>query len=235
MIHEVCPESTQPCTMKNRDVCWRRYKKHCTWDNDASVPLKVDTSGPHTVVPITISFPVIFSWISSISEISSLSKMILVLGKVRSHRAPDLCCRGTESPGWFDVLPENSAWDMRHDAWAGALSQWSCQLPVAHSCGLLNHWNSFRGGMFKLNAKFDADLLLYSLSHFECDGHTVHMLTQWCLPPPLTSTVKSILFMHMHSIVHACTLYSAATLHRCYENHSRYINNGWTFSRQIYM
>ena len=44
--------------------------------------------------------------------------------------------------------------------------------------GLLNHPNSFRGGMFKPNAKFDADSLLYSLSHFEYDGHTVHMLTQ---------------------------------------------------------
>ena len=29
---------------------------------------------------------------------------------------------------------------------------------------------------------------------FECDGHTVHMLTQQCLLPPLTSTVKSSLF-----------------------------------------
>ena len=32
--------------------------------------------------------------------------------------------------------------------------------------------------MFKLNANLDPDSLLYSLSHFECDGHTVHMLTQ---------------------------------------------------------
>ena len=51
----------------------------------------------------------------------------------------------------------------------------------------------------KLNAKFDADLLLYSLNHFECDSHTVHMLTQWCLPPPLASTVKLSLFTHVHS------------------------------------
>ena len=28
---------------------------------------------------------------------------------------------------------------MRRDAWAGALSWWSCQSPVAHSCSLLNH------------------------------------------------------------------------------------------------
>ena len=53
--------------------------------------------------------------------------------------------------------------------------------------------------MFKLNAKFDADLMLYSLSHFECNSHTVHMLTQWHLLPPLTSTVKSSLLRHTHS------------------------------------
>ena len=41
-----------------------RHKKHCTQDNDASVPFKVDTLGPHTVLPIAISFPVVFSWIS---------------------------------------------------------------------------------------------------------------------------------------------------------------------------
>ena len=49
-------------------------------------------------------------------------------------------------------------------------------------------------GMFKLNTKFDADSLLYTLSHFECDGFTVHVFIQLCLPPPLMSTVKSSLF-----------------------------------------
>ena len=81
--------------------------------------------------------------------------------------------------------------------------------------------------MLKLNAKFDTDSLLCSLSHFECDGHTVHMLTQWCLPPPLTSTVKSSLFTHAHS----SPLSLAARLRWCHANHSRYINNGWTLSR----
>ena len=61
---------------------------------------------------------------------------------------------------------------------------WSCQSPVAHSCGLLNHPNGFRGGMFKLKAKFVADLLLYAFNHFESYGHTVHKLAQWHLPPP---------------------------------------------------
>ena len=117
---------------------------------------------------------------------------------------------------------------MGWDAWAGMLLWWSCQSPVAHTCGLLNHPNSFCGGMFNLNTKFDVDLLLYSLSHFECDGHTVHMLTQWCLPPPPTRTVKSSLFTHVHS----SPLSLAAWLHWCCTNHSHYINNGWTFSRQ---
>ena len=44
--------------------------------------------------------------------------------------------------------------------------------------------------MLKLNTKSDADSLLWSFSHFECYSHTVHMLTQWHLPPPLTGTVK---------------------------------------------
>ena len=78
-----------------------------------------------------------------------------------------------------------------------------------------------------LNAKFDANSLLYSPSHFECNGHTVHTLTQYLLPP-LTSTVKLSLFTHAHSSPPSL----AARLHRCHTNHSRYINNGWTFSGQ---
>ena len=105
------------------------------------------------------------------SEITSLSKLILVLGKARSRRAPNLGCRGAESPGSLDVSQKNCT---RHDAWAGALlSWWSCQSPVAHSCSLLNHLNGFCGGMFKLHTKSDADSLLYLRSHFECDSHTV--------------------------------------------------------------
>ena len=87
---------------------------------------------------------------------------------------------------------------------------------------LLNHPNSFRGEMFKLHTKFDTDSLLYSLSHFECDGHTVHTLTQWHLLLSMTGTVKSSSFMHAH-----CSTFSlAARLHQYRANHSHYINNG---------
>ena len=83
-------------------------------------------------------------------------------------------------------------------------------------------------GNVKLITKFDADSLLYWLRHFECDNHTVHVLTQQSLPSPLTSTVKLSLLTHVHS----SPLCLAARLHQCSTNHSGYINNGWMFSRQ---
>ena len=159
------------------------------------------------------------------SEISSLAKVILVLGKTRSFQVPSLGCWGSRGR----VLSHLGDLMFVHEMWCMSrrvLLWGSCQSPVAHSCSLLNHPKRFRAGKFKLNAKFDADLLLYLLS--QCDGHTVHMLTQQHLPPPLTSTVKSSLFTHAHSS--PCSL--AARLHRCHINCSHYINNGWTSSRQ---
>ena len=74
----------------------------------------------------------------------------------------------------------------------------------------------------------NADSLICFLSHFKCNGHTVHMLTQRHVLPLLTSTVKSSSFTHAHS----SPLSLAARLHRSCTNHSCYINNGWAFSGQ---
>ena len=155
--------------------------------------------------------------------------MILVLGKARSHRAPNLGFRRAESPGWVDVSPKTLQ-EMRCTSRCIVMMWRSCQSPVAHSCSLLNHPNSFHRGMFKLNTKIDADLLLYLLSHLECHGHTVHMLTEQRLPPPLTSAVKLSLF----TCAHSSPLSLAARLHRCRTNLSHYIDNGWTFSGQTW-
>ena len=150
--------------------------------------------------------------------------MILILGKARSHRVPNLAVGGC----WVTWVIWCFAKKLctRHDAWSDALLWWSCQSPVAHSCSHLNHSNSSWGVKLKLNAKFDADPLFYSLSHFECNAHIVYMFTQWCLLPPQTSTVKSPLFTHAHS----SPLSLAARLHRWHTNCSCYINNSWTFS-----
>ena len=128
---------------------------------------------------------------SSQSEISFLSKVILVLGKARSLRSPNLGCRR----GWVSwVIWCFTRQLCRRHAWVD-MSWWSCQWPVAHSWGLRNHPNNFHRGMFKLNTKFGANWLFCLLSHFECDDHTVHMLTQQHLLPPLTSRLKLSLFI----------------------------------------
>ena len=72
-IYDLHLEGIQPCNMKNRDIYWRRYKKHCTQDNDPSVPFKVGTLGPHKVLPITLNCLIIFSWISLMVWMKSLS------------------------------------------------------------------------------------------------------------------------------------------------------------------
>ena len=64
-------------------------------------------------------------------EISFPSKVIAVLGKARSYRAPNLGCRGAESPGWFDILPKNSAQDIMHEQVCFHEEAADHQLPMA--------------------------------------------------------------------------------------------------------
>ena len=64
-------------------------------------------------------------------------------------------------------------------------------------CIIFHTNSSFHGGIFELNAKFGLELLLYSLSHFECDSHTVHIHTQGHLLPTLTGIMN-------HHCSHMC-------------------------------
>ena len=180
-INKVFPESIQPYNMKSRDIYLRRYKMEETlyigqWCLSPLQSLKVDVLGPHTVLPASIPlfkntlqspllespsaallyFPESYRW----SEISCLSKVILVSGKARTHRVPHLGCRGTESPEWFNVPPKNSAWDvMREKAHCHdeAANHW---LPIAaavfitlHLSASEEHWGStllivWSGGLY---------------------------------------------------------------------------------------
>ena len=119
--------------------------------------------------------PSYFSEFHRWSEVSSLSKVISVLRKARSHRAPNLGCRGLSHLG--DLIFHQKT---LHETWHMSRCVVVVKVPITSCPQLqpLSHPNSFCRGMFKLNAKFSADLLLYSLSHFECDGHTGHTLTQ---------------------------------------------------------
>ena len=213
---EAWPEVSSHVTCKTQPFIEEdtRYKKHSTQDNDPSVPFKVGTLGPQAVLPITISCPIIiFSWISSMVWNLFPSKGNLSLGESQKSR----CAKSGLEQGrvtWL-IWCFTKLLCSRRDTSVGTLLWWSCQSAVAYNCSLLNHPNSFQRAMFKFNAKFEVDLLHYLLSHFECNGHTVHMLTQWHLLPPLTSTIKLSLFTHMHS----SPLSWAVRLHWYHVNH----------------
>ena len=199
-IYELCLESIQAHTLKSRDLYWRSYKTQetlCIWQWCLS-PLQSRHLGSHTVLPITISCLLYFPESRQQSEICSLSKVILVLGKAWNHRAPSPGYSGAKAPGWFNVSQKNSAGDVMHE-WACCRNEAANHgLPIAVAFWII--W--IDSAEFKLNAKFDANLLLYSLSQFKCNSHTVHLLTQWCLLPPLTSPNDGEL------IVHACEFQS---------------------------
>ena len=141
--------------------------------------------------------PLYFPESYQLSETCTLSKVILVLGKAKSSPYMfnilrcSACCRPSRTCITFNRYSTVSEGFVPHFN----LRCTHCIVPKS----LLSHLNSFHRGMFKLNTKYDAESLLYSLSQFEWDGHTVHMLTQWHLPPPRTSAVKSSLFMPGHS------------------------------------
>ena len=147
--------------------------------------------------------------------------MVLVWGKTRKHRVPNLGCRGAKSPGWFDVSPKNSARDVMPEWLHSSDEAASHQLPIAVVFSIIQVISVECSNLMQNWMQICCSTLL---SHFECDSHTVHMLTQWHLLPPRTSAVKSLLFMHVHS----SPLSSAAKLHWCCSNSSFYINNGWT-------
>ena len=138
---------------------------------------------------------------------------------------PNLDCKG----GWVTwviwCFTKNLC--IRHGAWAGRPIV-LLKLPIT-GCPKLQpseSSESFPQRNSQAQCKFDAKLLLYSLSHFEYESYTVHMLTQQSLLPPLTSTVKSSLFTRVHS--HSLSL--AARLHQCHANPFCCVNNGWTLS-----
>ena len=93
--------------------------------------------------------------------------MILVLGKARSHRAPNLGYRGAESLGWFGVLPKNCLWDMMHE-WACCDKAANHQLPIAVA---------FR--ITRIVSMEECSSLRQNLMQVHCSTHSVTMATQY--------------------------------------------------------
>ena len=131
----VCPENIQPFTMKNRNIYWRYkiqetvYKGQWYLSPLQSRHLGASHSSSQSPSAAPSNFPESHWW----SELLSLSKVIFVLGKARSHRAPNLGFRRAESPGWFDVLPKNSVQDVIQEQAHCCDEAANHQLPIAEA------------------------------------------------------------------------------------------------------
>ena len=119
--------------MKNGDIYWTIYKIQETlytgqW---CLSPLQRRHLGASYSSPSRHQLPR-HTFLSLFSGLkSSLSKVILVLEKARSHSEHNLGCRGAESPGWFDVLPKNSSQNMNHERVCCHDEAANHQLPIA--------------------------------------------------------------------------------------------------------
>ena len=204
-IYKVCPEGIQPCTMKNRDIYWRRYKKHCMKDNDVSVPSQVGTLGPHTVSQSPSTASSCFPKYHRRSETSFLSKAILILVKPEVAGSQIWAVAGLSHLGdlMFHRKPLHETWGTERACCRDEAA--NHQLPIAVAFWII--WIVSTEECSNLS-KFDADSLLYSLIHFECDRMQQPHWTQ------AHSAVSSLPTDH-HSevIVHACA--SQRTLLGC--------------------
>ena len=103
------------------------------WKNGTAKKAPWDLTQFHTPSAAPLYFPVSHRR----AAVSSLSKVILVLGKAINCRAKNLGCRGAESPGWFDVSPKKSAWDLMQE-WVRCCDEVANhRLPTAVAFGII--------------------------------------------------------------------------------------------------
>ena len=152
--------------------------------------------------------------------------MILVLGIARSHRALNLGCKGTESPGWFDVSPENYAQDLMHEKACCHDEAANHQLLIAADFWIIwvvsaEECSTLKQNLTQIHCSTWWVILNVMATQYTCSLNNIyhpHWLGQWshrcsCMHIPVHSSMSASLYWY-------CS------------NHSCYIINGWTFSGQ---
>ena len=116
------------------------------------------------------------------------SKVILVLGKTRSCMAPNVEYRGAESPGWFDVLPKNSASDMMYK-WAYCHDEAANhQLPIAAAFWIMGiifaqECSSLTQNLMQIHCSTHSVILNVTTTQYTCSLSAIchpRWLVQWC-------------------------------------------------------
>ena len=138
-MYKDCPESIQPCTMKNIDIYWRRCKiQETLYTGQGHLsPLQSRHLGTSHSSPNRHQLPCCI-FLNLIDGLKSLpfQRWFLFWEK------PEVTGHQIWVVGGLSHLGDlmfHQKLCMRCDAWADMLSWWSCQSPVAHSCSFLNH------------------------------------------------------------------------------------------------
>ena len=174
--------------MKNGGICWR-YKIQETlsigqWHVS---PLQSRNLGTSHSSPSHHELPIRFSWISLMVWNSSFWKVILVLGKARSHRAPNPGSSGAESPGWFDVLPKNCAWDVMHEQTSCHDEASDHRLPIAVAFWIIQivsmeERSSLKQNLMQICCLTGSVILNVTATQYTCSLKGIyhpHWLVQW--------------------------------------------------------
>ena len=121
------------------------------------------------------------------SEICSISKVTVVFGKASSCRAPNVGCEVAESPGWSEVSPKNTAWDVMRE-WAHcrdetanhqlliAAAFWVIQIVSVEECSSLTQ------NLMQIHCFTPSVILNVMATQYTCSLSGIyhpHWLVQW--------------------------------------------------------
>ena len=128
-------------------------------------------------------FPESHQW----SEISSLSKVIWVLGKARSLRVPNLGCRGAESSGLFHVSSKKSEWDVIREWVICCDEAANHQLPIGSAFWIIcivsmEEWSSLRQNLMQIRCSTRSVILNVMATQYTRSLKGIyhpHWLVQW--------------------------------------------------------
>ena len=128
-----------------------------------------------------------FSWISLMVWNLFPFKDDFSLGKSQKLRGAKSGLWGAESPGWFDVSPKNSAWDMMHE-WANCCDEAANhQLPIAVAFWIIpvvraEECSNFMQNLIQIRCSTHSVIYNVTATQYTCSLNSIyhpHWLAQW--------------------------------------------------------
>ena len=213
--------------MKNRDIYWTRYRiQEILYMRQWCLsPLQSRHLGTSHSSPSSHEFSrPIFLNLMRVWNLFPF-KGDFTFGKSQSLRAPNVGCKGAESPGWFDVSQKNSTGDMMYEQAHCHDEVTNHPLPIAVAFRIIQivsaeKCSNFTQSLMKIYCSTCSVILNVMATEYTCSLSSVycpHWLVQW-----------SCHCSHMCIPVHSPWLPGYTDVSA---NSSSYINKGWTFSR----